>query len=146
MRFGNLRTTVLAIGSAALLAPALAAQTDSKQLNTAATTSSSVIAVRAMSQGPGAVNLEWDGVRGAVSYRIERRMLNAEDLEQRDPRRIAAPFFGIANGHKTNAYTDTGLYPDATFEYRVTAQFDTKSALQPTTVIPSGTVRVTTAP
>lgn len=142
MRFDNLRTMALAVAAAALITPALAAQTDSKQLlNPTTTTARIAIAVIAMSPGPGTVDLQWDAVRSAVGYRIERRKVDSELVE--GPRVPAAQFFAVADGHPTNRYTDTGLWNGATYEYRVTAVFDSKATA---VVVTSGSVKVTTAP
>lgn len=137
MRFGIFCTTALAVASAALLTPALEAQTDSKQART-------TITVIATSPGPGAVDLQWNGARGAVSYRIERgKVVDPGALDGRRSPVPSTQFFVVVDRHPTTSYKDTGLYPDVTYEYRVTAQFDSKTTASESA---SGSVTVTIAP
>ncbi len=141
MRFGNLCTTAVALAAAAILTPALAAQTDSKQGTT--TTTRIAILVSATSPGPGTVSLQWKPVSGAVSYRIERAKIYGPEPEEGWGRVTATGFFVIADRHPNNSYTDTGLWDGMTYQYAVTAQFDTKAS---TSYTAFGRATVTTAP
>ena len=147
MQFSNLRTIALAIAAAALLTPALAAQAGSKQSVKLPPPANYVISVSGMSPGPGRVELQWQAIPSALTYRIERRKIDPTVDPDLDARRPTTPFLVIADRHPAISYTETGLWNDATYEYRVgVAQFDPKASSGSVGSVSPGIVKVTTAP
>ncbi|MBC7791044.1 MAG: hypothetical protein H7Z74_13945 [Anaerolineae bacterium] len=126
------------------MAPPLAAQTVSKQLTTTPPPANYVISITGMSPGPGTVILQWQAISGVLSYRIERRKIDPTADPREDARRPTTPFFLVSDKHAGISYTDTGLWNDSIYEYRVSmSQFDPKAS---NGSVGAGRVTVTTAP
>lgn len=147
MQFSNLRIIALAIAASALLTAELVAQTGSKQSVKLPSPTNYVISVTGTSPGPGTVALQWQAIPGALSYRIERRKIDPTVDPDQDPRRLTTPFIVIADRHPASTYTETGLWNDATYEYRVgMAQTDPKANSGQVGSVTAGRITVTIAP